>query len=1038
MEVSTPVEPRTKEPFAMDDQSSVSTSTSQSTFDATAHRDPFIEQTTSQSPNSVRVNDSPSVDRNLSGFRPSGSSSTQYDAGMRQEPPNLTSPPRNNDRGRQSPSPVPSAEARARWAMLASLAGVQTKAAPEKEPDLDVPKNEGKLFPSINHRNDQRRRSNSHNPHEPSQAGPMPVGPHIPVRGRSSAPGDRKSSSTRNSGAFDHSELGNDPGGAASIERYLQSLKMDPHVDDRGLREGLQTLMLGPNDNTMGGEDQRRTPDKLERGGRAPEANLAKDGRTAEEELRAGGNDIRRHAEDLQQDIQGAYRTAVGDVKAESHTLGSQSLGSDLQRGEHDLEKSLKNAAKIAERKLPGRDVRQEIQGGEREMKEHLAGDIHSIEKKKPLLNLQRDARAGAHDLLKDLHEGIEKEEKEVGKFESHGLGMELGKDGRSAEKSLENLGRTAIDHLENDGREVAGKAQVADQALGLEAKRAERLAEEGIRKAEGAATQGAQTAQRPALTGLGQPRIQDHGQTGDRTVMPNVPPSIIGVGNATTSKYSAPGLPPQHQGPGDPRAIPGNEYAQNHEANVVVPRPHPAKEFAPPGQSRPSTNSQQSNVSPSPAAARTAIQAANQNLLDSSAAHPPSIPAQRLSPSINGEDRVGKGQAPRQGNQSGHPQSFPPHAQAQLSPSHASTSSQQPQITPPHEPARPGPINASPNPQQPQGLPSHKLAQPGQNRASPTPQQPHASSFPVGYRAAGQAMNQSAPVTDPAMSNRRHAGDQRTQIPLQGTETGINQKPKPNGPNAYPSMGPVQAAGVTPSSGNQQIRNMNPRNRPGSATSTAQHQIGGIGTNQRPQSDPSRGFYRPVSNNIVPEQTMPSNLRTPNVAPQGTQETPTQRGSSGREDIQRPQTSYAQANQNMSQTMPVNTSGSAQGFKTPSAGPQSTEQHHQTKAGNEGGPAMRQDGRKQEQSEPKAPTPSMPSDENQNTSQSPAMLLRSQVARERQEKSKAQQAAQRQQPVEEPSSPISYPQSMLNTFKARAQESIEASNGHPGFTDRK
>ena len=124
MELATSVDSRTKEPFSMDDQSSVtSTRTYQATFGDQSNLNSSTNSTPKNSPKPKVVRDLQSSKIDSVDDRSGSEPESQYDPTDRSAA-NLTPATRPVNRGRsRSPRPVVSAEARARSAMLASLAG---------------------------------------------------------------------------------------------------------------------------------------------------------------------------------------------------------------------------------------------------------------------------------------------------------------------------------------------------------------------------------------------------------------------------------------------------------------------------------------------------------------------------------------------------------------------------------------------------------------------------------------------------------------------------------------------------------------------------------------------------------------------------------------------------------------------------------------------------------------------------------------------------------------------------------------------------
>ena len=153
--------------------------------------------------------------------------------------------PRKNPNDQSRPSPVPSSDARVRWAMMASLAGVRKSSTSEGSPNPDVRLSHGGRQPSSGIQEDRNHMSKSHESKRPKTT---LLGPHIPIRSQSGSMHERKSSDVRAKPSFLQEKpdtLLNNP---TSIEQYLKNISNDPNIDDRGLRDGLQSLMLGSGD----------------------------------------------------------------------------------------------------------------------------------------------------------------------------------------------------------------------------------------------------------------------------------------------------------------------------------------------------------------------------------------------------------------------------------------------------------------------------------------------------------------------------------------------------------------------------------------------------------------------------------------------------------------------------------------------------------------------------------------------------------------------------------------------------------------------
>ena len=384
--------------------------------------------------------------------RTNSSSDQPRSSSERMDPAHMISTSGLERRGR-SPSPRPkiSAETKARWAMLKQLAGVSQPHDVEEDDQIE--------------RRDEETRT-------------------MEVENRA-----REEASVR-----DSSQTGdlND----ASIERYLQKLQGDPHIDSRGLREGLSRMQShkgsnGQQDKYLArlegdmhsgarrlSEDSRISGVKKEihRGGqdardmlhtgegaaekalRGREADLKRDenvlgsglkraGRRAEGQLRSGSRDARGHFKKDAQDFKRDVRRDTNIADANMHKLGGQTAR-EVRRGELGLEGGLQGVAHAAESLLPHTHVRQDIRRGE----QNLMGDIHKAENSFSGTELGLGIRRGESDLIGEVHK-LEHE------FPHTGLGKEI----RKSEANL--MG--GIHKVENE---------MANTGLGREVQKGEHL----------------------------------------------------------------------------------------------------------------------------------------------------------------------------------------------------------------------------------------------------------------------------------------------------------------------------------------------------------------------------------------------------------------------------------------------------------------------------------------------------------------------------------------------------------------------------------
>ena len=478
MELASAVDSRTKEPFSMDDQSSVtSTLTDQATFGEQMNFDSSTNSIPKNSQKATVIKDLQSSKLDSVEHESASRPGLQYDSSDGSAA-NLTPATRLNNRGRsRSPRPVVTAEARARWAMLASLAGIS------KDENLPEDEEEGRRAPDATNK--------SSDPFSDPRLKPL--------------------------------HLLDPSGDAASIERYLHNLEKDPHVDNRLLQEGLQSSKRLSNDYTKGQQTMTRNRgqssvtepqansegirqevhnEEIERkrqGERDAEqglqdrhriardepsiaASLSANAQILEEENRAIGHGVEHGYENAAVDIDGNVSTTSRKAEALLHTHGDhgiaevlekrvqgveravESVGSelhvpnirrdvenaerdlslagkktmrDIREDKHDVDASFRDTERLIENKLPGLDIRHDIRKSGDDLKEGL----HKLEG----MDLERNVRKGEHELKDGLHklEGVDlardvrRGEHEL-KDELHKLeGVDLARDVRRGEHEL-------------------------------------------------------------------------------------------------------------------------------------------------------------------------------------------------------------------------------------------------------------------------------------------------------------------------------------------------------------------------------------------------------------------------------------------------------------------------------------------------------------------------------------------------------------------------------------------------------------------------
>ena len=532
MELASAVDSRTKEPFSMDDQSSVtSTLTDQATFGEQSNFDSSTNSTPKNSPEATVIRDLQSSKLDSVEHRSASRPGLQYDSADGSAA-NLTPATRLNNRGRsRSPRPVVTAEARARWAMLASLAGIS------KDEKLPEAEEEGQRAPDAT--------KQSSDPFSDPRLKPL----HIL-----------------------------DPSGdAASIERYLHNLEKDPHVDNRLLQEGLQASKRLSNDYTQGQQTMTRNRgqssvtepqatsqgirqevhnEEIERkrpGERGAEqglqdrhrkasdepsiaASLSANAQILEDKNRAIGHGVEHGYEDAKIDMEGNVSTTFRKAEAILHTHGDhgiaeglekrvqgvegavESVGSELhvpnirrdvgnaerdlslagektmrniREDKHDVGAGFRDTERLIENKLPGLDIRHDI----RKSGDGLKDGLQKLEG----VDLARDVRKGERelkeemykfeggDLTRDVRKGEHELKEEMYKFEGGDLTRDVRKGEHELKEEMHNFkgGDLTRDVRkgEHELKEELHKLEGAD--LIKDVRRGEHDLDAGIRHAE-------------------------------------------------------------------------------------------------------------------------------------------------------------------------------------------------------------------------------------------------------------------------------------------------------------------------------------------------------------------------------------------------------------------------------------------------------------------------------------------------------------------------------------------------------------------------
>ena len=437
------------------------------------------------------------VNQKPEGFGANSSANQNHGSSERLEPAHLmpTSELELERRGR-SPSPRPkvSAETRARWALLKQLAGVSQHDVEEEAPS---------------EQSDKETRTTE-----------------LDIQVREEA-GVRGSSQT--------DERTDERADDASIERYLQKLQGDPHIDSRGLQDGLSRMHSNKgskryqdqglayqdrsNDNMhsdarklsddtrinevetamhRGNQDmtnvirkgERRAEQVLKdretalgRDGHALGSRLEETGRRAQEKIQTASRDAQGHLQNDKQGFERDIRKDAGTVDVGIHMLGSQ-IARDFQRAGSDLEAGLQGAAHVAATVLPHTNVRQNLQRGEHDVME----DIHKAENAFGFTGLGPEVRKREHNLVEKVH----KLEHEVPQF---GLRQEIRKGEASLMGDIHKVGNKLADpklgqevqkgeqHLMNEFHKL--EHELPHLGLGQDLRKGEHDLKQGLQEAE-------------------------------------------------------------------------------------------------------------------------------------------------------------------------------------------------------------------------------------------------------------------------------------------------------------------------------------------------------------------------------------------------------------------------------------------------------------------------------------------------------------------------------------------------------------------------
>ena len=494
MEHATPVDPRTKEPFSMDDQISIN---SNITYQATLEERSETRSSTSTQRNSpdTRKGQTSHYDGQTSeSVQETSNSEIRTDSyegleSMKDAVNLMSTPsPSTHARGRsRSPRPVVSAETKARWAMLKSLAGV-------------------------NHEGDDSEMGEAVTTHKSKTS--------ITISDESTDPTNASVNGT--DPKLRPLQLGETAGHDASVDRFLQNLEQDPYIDHhRGFQEGLQVARtlsarsrsrqrdtkisqdIGPNERKP---SQRRKSQELRKGEQdlrqdintVGHSNLAHDVRKGAREVHADiqdaevgikqlspGHDFERELQssehEFAQDLHNRSQSLEADFKGVEKIAESVSpdlhIGRDVQAIEHELQRDFN--------KLGGQSLVQSLGKGESELKADAKRAEEVTDHLLPELHLGQALRKGEREIEEGGRLAIIYAEKELDKIASVSLDGEVARTGRSVMDGLENAGKTVMADLQSEQRSLTQNANAIERKVKQEAAAAGKSVEHGLSNGE-------------------------------------------------------------------------------------------------------------------------------------------------------------------------------------------------------------------------------------------------------------------------------------------------------------------------------------------------------------------------------------------------------------------------------------------------------------------------------------------------------------------------------------------------------------------------
>ena len=899
----------------------------------------------------------------------------------RLDPAFPTSTSKDNRRGR-SPSPRPkvSAETRARWAMLKELAGVSQPHDVEEE--------------------DRRKRLDG----------------EIDIA--------KEDFQVQEEAKVHDSWQTNEHADYASIERYLQKLQRDPHIDSRGLQEGrpgihshkdldsqhdqsgtnkagfhdkeyLGSQIIGEEDRMSGVQEGVRSE------AQDVKNKLHQDKEEAEQATKGGEAALRKDVQALGGGLESGLQ---GVVHAAESALPHTNSRKDLQRSGHKLMGEFDKAEKA----IAHTGLGSEIQRGEHE----LIGEVHKIESEFPHVGLGQEIRKGEAALMGDIHEAKNElagnvSGQEVRKVERHLTDeihqvdhkvprFEFGQDLRRGQHVLKQGLQNAADHLHK-------------QALGNEAEAVRRSVDNRLDNVKRLALGGAGTAGGLAMRALhrtesgnsaGSPG-QNFAQPGPKSNNQQTP---IKIYQPVTHPIESPGL---HLATVDQKVnrTPANDRIR---PSVVEPSGHSQlPQISQSGHS--GTQQPQFSSNPSPARMSSRDPITNRNLEERSPTpsaannqrsqvvvrkpalppRPQGSPQQKssaaMAPNLQPQRHQGASQPPQE-NQ------HPKEARQRL------PMSQHPQEAQPRPPNK---ISQYSQPSQPQGSPQYPQDTMSQH------QQPHYSpSAPQHARNVipqhSQAPHMQGEPQQSKVSQAMHQVPHPQMVSEQTRRANAVPKHKPPPPPLPPRQSPKQTS---------QTR-ISPDTTPSQTQAVAQKPIlGSIA--QHPQASHLQGSpEQGHAENIQHPQAHEPERKSPLAFPKERNEGETQR----LEVV--PDSNTQQTKQAMRSTTAESNAIRTRPISSENLESKVLVDREQTRK-------------------------SITQEEGRGAANSQHRLAESQEQQSENDKDKdtdckshqTQLHSTTEQPFESRS--ISGPQTMLNIFKARADAAFEASGGSPSFTDR-